>query len=85
MPGIKEHEEHAVTQLHGFAEHFLKYKSRLSTVRAEINAKQTSEFNDIVRHNTPTSNREVMDFLSDASSVAGSAASQRSRISTASG
>lgn len=85
MPGVKEHAEHAITQLHSFTEDFVRYKSRLSVVRTEISAKQTFTTNNIVWHDAPVSNREVTDFLSDASSVAGSAASQRSRVSTASG
>ncbi|EFN87660.1 Elongator complex protein 1 [Harpegnathos saltator] len=85
LPEVKEHAEHTMTQLHKATENFVRYKSRLSTVRAEMSARQTSATNELMCHDEPTPIREVTDFLSDASSVAGSAASQRSRMSTASG
>ncbi|XP_014468470.1 PREDICTED: elongator complex protein 1 [Dinoponera quadriceps] len=86
VPGVKEHAEHAIARLRSVTEDFVKHKSRLTSVRAEISAKQSSPTaNDIVCHDTLRSNGEVTDFLSDASSVAGSVASQKSRVSTTSG
>lgn len=85
IPGINEHAEHIMLQLHRLEQDFVTHKSRLGALRAEINKRRMSTNNEIICNDGPISNREIVDFLSDMSSVAGSASSCRSQMSTVSG
>lgn len=79
-----EHAEHVMLQLNKFKEDFLKHKSRLALVRAEINVRQTRPFDESICHDESVFNKEIMDSLSETSSITGSVSSKKSRSSTAS-
>lgn len=83
-PGVTEHAEHVMLQLSKFKEDFLRHKSRLALVRAEISARQTRPFNESICHDEPVFGKEIMDSLSETSSIADSVSSKKSRTSTAS-
>ncbi|XP_072752046.1 putative elongator complex protein 1 [Anoplolepis gracilipes] len=83
-PGVTEHAEHVMLQLDKFKEDFLRHKSRLTLVRAEIKARQTRPSNELISHDEPIFGQEIADSLSDTSSIAGSVSSKKSRTSTAS-
>lgn len=82
---MKEHAEHVTSQLSKMKSDFLRHKSRLASVRAEISAKQTRPYGELICNDGPVSSKEITDFLSDTSSVADSISSRRSQTSTASG
>lgn len=83
-PGITEHAEHVMLQLGKFKEDFLRHKSRLALVRAEISARQTRPSDESIYNEEPVFGKEIADSLSETSSIAGSVSSKRSRTSTSS-
>ncbi|XP_011876927.1 PREDICTED: putative elongator complex protein 1 [Vollenhovia emeryi] len=80
-PGLKEHAEHVISQLSEMKRNFLRHKSRLAVVRAEIVTKHTQVFVDKVYKDELQSNKELLDTISDTASIADSTASQLSRLS----
>lgn len=79
-----EQAEHVMLQLDKFKEDFLRHKSRLALIRTEINARQTRPFDESICHDESVFGKEIIDSLSETSSIAGSVSSKKSRTSTAS-
>lgn len=84
---MKEHANHVILQLNKIREDFLRYKLRLDVVRAEIEAKQTQTqlLHEKIYNDEQEFNKEVLDSISDTTSIADSTSSRMSRLSITSG
>lgn len=81
---MKEHAEHVILQLNKIKEDFLRYKLRLAVVRTEIAAKQT-QLSHGKTYDEQEFNKEILDSISDTTSIADSTSSRMSRLSITSG